>query len=41
MNLNDERDYQTIVIDELDRKLPKDVEIKTCAAQMGEKLRAA
>jgi inorganic pyrophosphatase len=30
MNLNDEPDYQTIVIAELQRKLPEGVEIKTC-----------
>jgi len=30
MNLNDEPEYQTIVIAELYRKLPDGVEIKTC-----------
>jgi hypothetical protein len=30
MNLNDEADYQPIVIAELQRKLPEGVEIKTC-----------
>ncbi|MGA3107140.1 MAG: hypothetical protein ABSD53_21875 [Terriglobales bacterium] len=30
MNLNDEPEYQTIVIAELDWKLPDGVEIKTC-----------
>jgi hypothetical protein len=30
MNLNDEPAYQTIVIAELQRKLPEGVEIKTC-----------
>jgi hypothetical protein len=30
MNLNDEPEYQELVIAELDRKLPDGVEIKTC-----------
>jgi hypothetical protein len=30
MNLNDEPEYQELVIAELDRKLPNGVEIKTC-----------
>jgi hypothetical protein len=30
MNLSDEPDYKTIVIAELQRKLPEGVEIKTC-----------
>jgi inorganic pyrophosphatase len=30
INLNDEQEYQTIVIAEFQRKLPEGVDIKTC-----------